>query len=152
VTIEESIINTPGDSMSGESRAVIWMAAAVGLSALGMAYHTIMEFGYSGLWSPATGMIPVVGIQILLFAAWWLVPGARRLAGIALVVTGVFQLVGGAIISVLPLPFPPFLPEQSLSHYLTHLVLGLAQLPLIVIPWRQESLRRAKRKKGETAD
>ncbi len=28
-----------------------WMAAAVGCSALGMAFHTIREFGYAGLWS-----------------------------------------------------------------------------------------------------
>ena len=110
------------------------MAGAVGCSALGMAIHTVREFGYSGLWSLGTGMIPVVGVQIFLFVIWWLSPGARRGAGIALVLTGVLQLIGGAIISVLPLSFLPFVPEQSLSHYLSHVVLGIAQIPLIVVP------------------
>jgi hypothetical protein len=117
------------------------MAAAVGLSALGMAYHTVREFGYAGLLSPATGMIPVVGLQIFLFLVWWLAPGSRLVAGRALLVTGMFQLVGGAIISVLPLPFLPFQPEQSVSHYLSHLFLGLAQIPLIVVPLLQERHR-----------
>jgi len=108
--------------------------AAVGCSALGMAFHTIREFGYSGLWSLGTGMIPVVGVQITLFVVWWLSPRARTRAGIALVLTGVLQLIGGAILSVLPLSFLPFMPEQSLSHYLSHVVLGIAQIPLIVVP------------------
>jgi hypothetical protein len=49
-------------------------------------------------------------------------------------VTAVFQLVGGAVISVLPLPFLPFIPEQTLEHYLSHVFLGITQIPLIVIP------------------
>ncbi len=122
-----------------ESQEVGWMAAAVGLSALGMAFHTVREFDWPGLWSPGTGMIPVVGVQVLLFVVWWLSPGVRTGLGRALAATGVFQLVGGAIISVLPLSFLPFLPEQSVGHYVSHLVLGLAQIPLIVIPLRQES-------------
>jgi hypothetical protein len=101
-----------------------------------MAYHTVREFGYSGLWSIGTGMIPVVGVQLVLFLFWWLAPRTRAVTGRALVVTGIFQLVGGAIISVLPLPFLPFEPEQSVSHYLAHVVLGLAQLPLILMPAR----------------
>ena len=110
------------------------MAAAVGCSAVGMAFHTVREFGYSGLWSLDTGMLPVVAVQIFLFAVWWLSPRARTGAGIALVLTGVLQLIGGAIISVLPLSFLPFVPEQSLSHYLSHVVLGITQIPLIVVP------------------
>ena len=41
------------------------------------------------------------------------------------------HLIGGAIISVLPLEALPFEPEQSLEHYFSHLVYGLGQLPLI---------------------
>lgn len=135
-------MNAPGASRSDEAREVLWMAAAVGLSALGMAYHTVREFGYAGLWSLGTGMIPVVSVQGFLFVVWWLSPRARTVAGRALVLTGVFQLIGGAILSVLPLSFLPFRPEQSVSHYLSHLFLGLAQLPLIVIPLLQQGRRK----------
>ena len=113
---------------------VVWLAIAVGLSALGMAFHTVREFGYGGLWAPSSGMIPVVGVQLALYAAW-LWSRARGLE-IALTVTALFQLVGGAIISVLPLPILPFEPDQSLHHYVSHVVFGVAQLPLIVVPLR----------------
>jgi hypothetical protein len=43
------------------------------------------------------------------------------------------HLVGGGIISVLPLPFLPFYPEQRLAHYAAHALYAIAQLPLIVL-------------------
>jgi hypothetical protein len=99
-----------------------------------MAVHTVREFGYSGLFSLGTGMIPVVAVQTVLFIVWGLVPSRRSAMTLALVVTAIFQLVGGAIISVLPLSFLPFIPEQTLEHYLSHVFLGITQIPLIVIP------------------
>jgi hypothetical protein len=122
--------------VAGPRSDAVWLALAVALSALGMAVHTVREFGYSGLASPGTGMIPVVSIQVLLFLVWWLAPSARAGTATALAVTGIFQLVGGAIISVLPLGFLPFAPAQTVDHYLSHVVLGIAQIPLIVIPLR----------------
>ncbi|HEV2124187.1 MAG TPA: alpha/beta fold hydrolase, partial [Chloroflexota bacterium] len=62
---------------------------------------------------------------------WWLFPSTRAVAGAVLALTGVLQLIGGAIISVLPLPFLPFEPDQSLHHYLSHAAFGLAQIPLL---------------------
>jgi hypothetical protein len=122
-----------------KGKDAVGMAIGVALSALGMAIHTVREFGYAGLFSLATGMIPVVTVQALLFLIWWLAPSGKPAAALALTITAIFQLVGGAIISVLPLPFLPFEPEQTLSHYLSHLVLGIAQIPLIMLPlrWRQ---------------
>jgi hypothetical protein len=115
---------------------VVWMATAVAISAFGMAVHTVREFGYSGLFAFGTGVIPVTTIQVLLFLAWWLLPNRKSGTVLALAVTGIFQFAGGAIISVLPLPFLPFEPEQTVSHYLSHVFLGIAQIPLIVIPLR----------------
>lgn len=43
------------------------------------------------------------------------------------------HLVVGAVITVIPFGFLPFTPEQSLRHYLAHVVYGLAQLPLIIV-------------------
>lgn len=103
---------------------------AVVLSALGMAVHTVREFGYAGLFSLGTGMIPVVTVQALLFVVWWLAPNGKSATAMALTVTAIFQLVGGAIISVLPLPFLPFEPAQTMDYYLSHLFLGITQIPL----------------------
>jgi len=53
------------------------------------------------------------------------------------------QLVGGAILSVLPLPILPFHPEQTVRHYMFHLVYGVAQVPLLagIRPYRQRNSR-----------
>ncbi|MGH2451499.1 MAG: hypothetical protein ACRDGE_09570 [Candidatus Limnocylindria bacterium] len=112
------------------------MAAALACSAFGMAFHTVREFGYAGLADPGTGMIPLVGIQLGLFALWLLSSRARHFAAWALLGSAVFQLVFGAFLSVLPLPIYPWDPQQSLHHYVSHLVYGIAQIPLIVIPRR----------------
>ena len=101
-----------------------------------MAFHTVREFGWTGLIVPATGFIPVVGVQFGLLARWWRSPPARRSPARWLMWTAVFQLVGGAILSVLPLPILPFAPEQTVEHYVSHLVLGLAQLPLLAVSLR----------------
>lgn len=102
------------------ARSEIRMGTAVVLSVLGMAFHTVREFGPSGLLDPSTGMIPVAAVQGVLFVSWRLRPEGRSTTSLALLVTALFQLVGGAVLSVMPLPFLPFEPEQTLSHYLSH--------------------------------
>lgn len=118
------------------------MVGAVTLSVIGMAVHTVREFGYSGLLAGGTGFAPIALVQLLLLLSWWSVPRWRPRTAVWLAATGIFQLIGGAIMSVLPLPFLPFMPEQSVAHYLSHLVLGLTQLPLIVFGLRQSRLAR----------
>ena len=106
------------------------MVAAVIVSALGMAFHTVREFGWPGLWNPATGMLPVLALQGALLVLWLRADRKRGLTKV-LLATGVIQLVGGAIISVLPLPILPYAPDQSVQHYVSHIGYGIAQLPLI---------------------
>jgi hypothetical protein len=43
----------------------------------------------------------------------------------------VLNLIGGGLLSVLPLPFLPWVPEQSLAHYAVHVVYAAAQLPAL---------------------
>ena len=117
----------------------LWLSIAVGLSVLGMAVHTVTEFGYSGLLDPRTGMVPFVTVQASLLVLWWIRPSARSGASLALLATALLQLIGGAVLSILPLPFLPFAPDQTVSHYLSHIVLGITQIPLIVIPWLQHT-------------
>jgi hypothetical protein len=52
----------------------------------------------------------------------------------------VLNLVGGGILSVLPLGLFTFQPEQSLRHYAIHVTYGVAQIPLAVLAAR--ALRR----------
>jgi hypothetical protein len=54
------------------------------------------------------------------------------LGGALLLVWALLNLLGGAVLSVLALPFLPFLPEQSLRHYSFHLLYGLTQVPLLL--------------------
>jgi hypothetical protein len=109
--------------------------AAVVVSLLGMAFHTVREFGWPALWNPASGMIPVLAVQVALVAAWLRADRPRGLTK-ALLGTGVIQVLGGAIISVLPLPILPYIPDQSLQHYISHVGYGIAQLPLIGVTLR----------------
>ena len=53
---------------------------------------------------------------------------ASPLGGALLLAWALLNLLGGAVLSVLPLPFLPFVPEQSLRHYSFHLLYGLTHV------------------------
>ncbi len=113
------------------TRQVQSVGIAVALSILGTVFHNGREFGLEGLLAMETGTIPIVLIEITLFVLWWQAPGIRNVAMASLGLLAFLHLVGGAIISVLPLQALPFEPEQSFDHYFSHVIYGLAQLPLI---------------------
>jgi hypothetical protein len=102
---------------------------AVALSGLGHLIHNLEEFGLTILMVGQT-VVPAVVTAILFVAVRRPTRTILRLAGVWAVVVIV---VGGG--SVLPLPFLPFTPAQTVSHYLTHLVYALLQLPLLVLAW-----------------
>lgn len=104
---------------------------AVLLSMLGAVFHNGREFGLAGLLALETATVPIILIELTLFLMWWKAPGVRNVAMAGLGLLAALHLVGGAIISVMPLQALPFEPEQSFSHYFSHVVYGLAQLPLI---------------------
>jgi hypothetical protein len=54
---------------------------------------------------------------------------------------GSLHMIGGAVLSVLPLAALPFEPEQTVRHYTFHVVYGALQVPLLVVLIR--SLRRS---------
>lgn len=105
-----------------------WMAIFTAFSWLGEYIHNRFELPQLTLLSPDNSIIAV--ITIALFLIWWLFP-SRKEPGIVLLGWGLLHLIGGAILSVIPFRFLPFYPEQSVGHYLSHVVYGLAQLPLI---------------------
>jgi len=104
------------------------VAAFTVLSWLGMMIHNAVELPQLTLLHPEVGLPTLV--YVVLFAAWWLLP-YRRAASILLVIWALLHLLGGGILTVIPFPFLPFYPEQSLRHYFAHVVYSVAQLPLL---------------------
>jgi len=126
------------------SRQIRWVAAFTFLSWLGVAVHNRADLPQLSVLSPENSITAL--ISLLLFVGWWVLP-AQRLMRLALLGWAGLNLVGGGIISVIPFPFLPFHPEQTLFHYLMHVQYVLTQIPLIVILLRQ-ARRSASREKG----
>ena len=106
-----------------------WLAAATALAWLGFFIHNIADLPGQSLLSPETGLPTLV--YLVLCLAWWRFP-RQRLTLWLLFGWGLLNLIGGGL-SVFPFPFLPFAPEQSVRHYLFHVVYGAAQLPLIAV-------------------
>ena len=123
-------------------RQVLITGACVCLSILGLLLHNAREFGASALADASTGTIPYGLLQLSLFVAWILSSQLRPALEIALVLTAAIQLLGGGVVSVLPLSFLPFEPEQSFDHYISHVILAFLQLPLLIYPLRLRSRRK----------
>ena len=115
-------------------RSLGLVAALLALSWLGLFVHNSIELPSLNVLSPENSL-PAL-IAVLLFAGWWLLP-TRSLAAALLLVWGLLHLVGGAIFTVIPFSFPPFVPDQNFTHYFAHFLYGLAQLPLIGVMIQQ---------------
>ena len=111
------------------TRTIVFVAA-VALSWTGFFVHNIADLPGQSILSPES-LFPTIVYAALL--ALWFVPRARTVATWALLVWGVLHLVGGAVLSVLPLPTLPFAPDQSVYHYAFHGLYGVLQVPLIVL-------------------
>jgi len=111
-----------------------WVAACVLLSWFGLFLHNRADLPHLPVLSPESS-IPAL-ISLLLFLGWWLLP-AKRTMRAALLSWVLLNLLVGGILSVLPLPFWPFHPEQTVFHYLMHAQYILTQIPLIVILLQQ---------------
>jgi len=94
----------------------------------GLFVHNLADLPGQTFLSPES-IIPLL-VTALLVAGWF--TPARYAATVALLSWGLLNFLGGGVLSVLPLPFLPFAPEQTPSHYLFHGVYALAQLPLII--------------------
>ena len=111
------------------------VAALTFLSWLGSYVHTTLELQLP-VWRPENSFPALVGL--LLFLGWWKGPGRRRVWNwLLLAWTAGGHLFLGALLSVLPLPIWPFVPEQTFAHYLSHIIYAVAQLPLIWVLARQ---------------
>jgi hypothetical protein len=96
-----------------------------------MAAHNLYELPISPTAIENTGPLAVAAALLVAHLAW----PASRIPVAALFGWAALNLIGGGIISVLPLPFLPFVPEQTASHYLAHVVYSLGQVPLLALTW-----------------
>ena len=102
------------------------VAPAAVISILGLCLHNVADLDDQYPWS-----IETLGPAVFLAAClviWRLRP---RPAGTLLLAWALLNLLGGAVLSVLPLPFLPFVPEQSVRHYSFHVLYALTQVPLL---------------------
>lgn len=121
------------------------VAAAAVLSWLGLVVHNIADLPGQTLLSPETALPTVV--YLVLLSLWLLSP--RSVTSWLLLGWGWLHMIGGAVLSVLPLAVLPFEPEQSVRHYAFHAVYGVLQVPLLVV--LTPSLRRSRAKAGSVA-
>jgi hypothetical protein len=80
-----------------------------------MIVHDLISLPGLSLLAPDV-VLPTL-VSVALFAALWAWPG--RLS------------VG--LLSVLPWPFLPFVPDQTFRHYVAHAVYAARQVPLLVV-------------------
>jgi hypothetical protein len=109
------------------------MAGLALVSWVGMLVHNLVELPDLAWYRPEY-VFPSL-FSLLLFVGWWKAPG-RDVWGWLMFAWAGMHLVIGAVLSVLPLAIWPFVPEQSLGHYLSHVIYGLAQIPLLWALWR----------------
>jgi hypothetical protein len=116
----------------------------------GFATHNFADLPGEKLTSPDTLYPSLIFIAIGLL---WLTPARRTAAWSTLTWNGL-HLIGGAIISVLPLRFLPFHPDQTPRHYLFHLLYGTTQLPTLLIAWhnRRTPTAQSTETRSATAD
>ena len=110
-------------------RTVQLVAALTLVSWFGMIVHDRISLPELSLLAPEV-VLPTL-VSVALFAAWWAWPG-RLSFGFLLGWTLLHFAVGG-LLSVLPWPFLPFMPEQTLQHYVAHLLYAACQVPLLVV-------------------
>jgi hypothetical protein len=115
--------------------------ATSAIAAGGMLAHNVLEFGPAFLIDPQT-LIPLGIFAVLAILA------ARAAAGpatwLALLAWGTLNLVGGGILSVLPIGLFPFQPEKTIGHYSAHVLYALAQVPVLVVAWSGSQAARAR--------
>ena len=124
-------------------KIVYWRLAiilAVALAWVGLWMHEFYRVP-SALGLTLDGSLPLLAIAIALLV-WWLRAADKRAATWALLIYGLVNGIGG-FLSVLPLPFLPFVPEQTLDHYLVHVWYALCQVPLIIMTLAALLARRA---------
>ncbi|WP_438854532.1 hypothetical protein [Agromyces sp. M3QZ16-3] len=119
---------TTGERGVGRRRVAV-LAAALAASWVAMVIHNQAELPITLLDLENTGPLAV---DVALLALCWRWP-ASRIAWSVVLAWALLNLVVGGLVTVLPLAVLPFAPEQTVEHYLMHVVYAIGQIPLVVV-------------------
>ena len=109
----------------------LFVVAAAALAWTGLWFHELYRVPRLLGFTPDGDLFMLPICAALVF--WWLRDnGLRRGPSIALSIYAAINLLG-AVITVLPVGFLPFVPEQALAHYFAHAVYATGQLPLLAV-------------------
>jgi amino acid permease len=109
-----------------DRRRVRGVLVALAIGWAGLVAHDLAEFG-----GPSPENSVPFGLAFLALAVAWSMRGGGRLLRLTTLAFGVLVAFASAV-SVLPLPFWPWDPDQGVTHYAVHALAVGAQLPLIV--------------------
>ena len=110
-------------------RRIPLLAVALAVSWGSMLLHNQWELPLTPISIENTG--PLAFDVVLLLACWrW---PRSRVAWSVVLGWGLLNMVVGGIITVIPLPVLPFVPEQTIDHYLVHVIYTAGQLPLVLV-------------------
>lgn len=116
--------------MDKETRQASIVAASVSLSWAGLYLHNLEDLTGNTLLS-LENLLPAA-ISLFLFLLWYLWP-EWTLTSFLLLILGLVHLIGGVLLSVLPLSIGSIEPAQMTLHYSFHVIYALAQAPLIIV-------------------
>lgn len=111
----------------------VWTWLLIGSTVIawaGFFIHNVADLPGQTLLSPESLWPTVITLAFLVVA---LVPRTRLVGVWLLLVWAVLHLVGGGILSVLPIGLFPFTPDQSWQHYAFHGLYTVTQVPLIAV-------------------
>jgi hypothetical protein len=129
---------------TGNRTGSAWIALTIGATVVawaGFLVHNLADLPGQTPLSPESLLPTLVTVALLVL---WLVPATRTAGAWALLAWSALHLIGGGILSVLPVGLFPFDPEQSWKHYAFHVAYTVTQVPLvwICIAWLLRSRRR----------
>ena len=101
------------------------------LSWLGFLVHNLADLPDKNPFIPETLYPSLVYLALMLM---WLARPGRVTGWLSLAWIGL-NFLGGGILSVLPLPFLPFVPEQTVYHYTFHVLYAASQVPALILLW-----------------
>ena len=111
---------------------MVRVVVAVALAWFGLLAHNQLSLPLAPL--SAENLGPLVVYAAL--GMWYVRSRGSGKARAALAGWTLLNFMVGGVLTVLPLPLLPFVPEQTVAHYAAHVVYSVTQLPLLAILMR----------------
>ena len=119
-------------SLDPNGRAAVMITIPMVVYWFGGAGHSVIELPSLTALGPGSSILGLIAPSlhgVYLFSPF------SRMSGELLFTWGLLELVGG-LVTVPHLGFRPFVPEQNVTHQVTHVFYASAELPLVIITLR----------------